>query len=191
MPETARPCPPRADLWFRNRSEDRLQEMRTPTLLSTLLLFAAVSSSGCSRVRSAPPVPPDEARRLLLDRNWLDRLPHGKDDRLHVYRFVPQMGGGVYQDRTLFTGWFELFLFEHTGREIRFLLPDNDERVTSGYRIERLAPRDDDRDEGAFSLRLVLESSPRGPSVYYGLRAEDGAKGDLDASLRGLLQKAK
>ena len=66
----------------------------------------------------------------LLDRNWLDRMPETDRDRLYVYRFVPSMGGGVFQDRTLFKGTFELFTFETADNEIRFVLPETKERVT-------------------------------------------------------------
>ncbi|MSP58792.1 MAG: hypothetical protein EXR72_00345 [Myxococcales bacterium] len=146
-------------------------------------IFAAllfVLASGCTSAPADRTLPEGEARALLIDRNWIDRLPEGHGDRLHVFRFVPRMGGGVYQDRTLFAGQFELFTFEHTGDEIRFRLPHAGERKTVRYRIETLAP---DQAHGPLDLRLTLEGSPRGPSVYYGGRTE---KGDLDASLEAL-----
>lgn len=105
----------------------------------------------------------------LTDRNWLDTWPADKHDHLHVYRFTPSMGGGVYQDRTVFKGTFELFKFEVRGDEIEFDLPETDERVTTRFRIEKV-----DGPE-PFDLRLTFDHSPRGPRVYYGRSAEHTA----------------
>jgi hypothetical protein len=145
-----------------------LEGMRPLALaLSSLSLATVVGLGACDRPKSTA-LPGDEARALLLDRNWIDRLPEKKDDRLHVFRFVPSMGGGVFQDRTIFFGTFELFQFEHTGDEIRFALLHTGERKTVRYRIE---PIDQPGPDG-FDLKLILDGSPRGPSVYYGWRKE-------------------
>ncbi len=99
-------------------------------------------------------------------------MPETQHDRLHVYRFVPTMGGGVFQDRTLYKGTFELFKFEATGDRIRFSLPETGEKVTSTYRIDKV-----DGPE-PFDLRLTVGDDPRGPHIYYGIRSEtdrDGA----------------
>jgi hypothetical protein len=72
------------------------------------------------------------------------------------------MGGGVYQDRTVFEGSFELFTFSATGETISFVFPGKDERRESAYRIERVdGPH-------PFTRRLVLDDTPRGPATYYG-----------------------
>jgi hypothetical protein len=115
-----------------------------------------------------------DARDVLINRNWIDRMPENTTDRLHVYRFVPSMGGGVYQDRTLFKGTFELFLFKvERGDHLVFDLPETHEKVTSQFAIERVdgpAP---------FDLKLTIFSDPRGPRVYYGIRAETDRDGHL------------
>jgi len=153
--------------------------MRTLLLASALVLAAAACSS-----KSHDPLSASDARDVLINRNWLDRMPEGTTDRLHVYRFVPNMGGGVYQDRTLFKGTFELFRFkvEH-GDHIVFDLPETHEQVTSQFQIERVAgPK-------PFDLKLTIFSDPRGPHVYYGMRAETDRDGHLLderlAALRG------
>ena len=117
----------------------------------------------------------DEAKQLLIDRNWLDRMPEDRDTRLHVYRFVPNMGGGVFQDRTLFKGTFELFKFAVTDGEIRFVLPETGDKVTSKFTIENV--------DGPvpFDLKLSISDDPRGPHVYFGMRNETSA--DLEALL--------
>ena len=78
-----------------------------------LAAVAALSLAAC-KSSSTKVVSGDEARDLLIERNWMDRMPETERDHLFVYRFVPSMGGGVFQDRTLYKGTFELFAFEHT-----------------------------------------------------------------------------
>jgi len=134
-----------------------------------LLVLAA-----CSSATEAPPraLPPDQAARVLVDRNWIDRMPEAHDARLHVYRFVPSMGGGVFQDRTVFRGEFELFVFAIEGGELAIRLPDTGERVRTGYRIERVTGPE------PFDLRLTLDHAPRGPAVYYGIARETDRSGE-------------
>src|SRR2546423_12782576 len=97
----------------------------------SLALVGALAA--CSSHSSSTAVSTEEAQKLLIDRNWLDRMPETERDHLFVYRFVPKMGGGVFQDRTLYKGTFELFRFEATGGEIRFDLPETKEKVTRRY----------------------------------------------------------
>lgn len=86
--------------------------------LVALLVAVTACSSGSKAVDR------DEAARLLIDRNWIDVMPTSHDDRLHVFRFTPKMGGGVFQDRTVFRGEFELFTFRLTDDGIAFVFPD-------------------------------------------------------------------
>ena len=150
--------------------------------ITVALLLVTAALAGCQRPATKA-VPPEEAQRLLLNRNWLDVLPQTDRDRLHVFRFVPSMGGGVYQDRTLYAGSFELFQFERTGEEIRFLLPHKKERATARYRIDALQPGEVEN----FDLRLQLDRSPRGPATYYGWREDSAA--DIAAALEAHQQR--
>lgn len=139
--------------------------MRSSLLSSIWLSVVALTLlAGCSRSPAPEVVSDGEARRLLVDRSWIDHNPRDKADRIYVYRFTPSMGGGVFQDRTLFVGSFELFFFAVEGSTIRFLFPQNGDKREATYRIEKL-PRTG-RDD--FDLRLTLTNSPRGPAVYYG-----------------------
>lgn len=143
--------------------------MRTLLLASALVLTAAA----CSSKSHDEQLSASDARDVLINRNWLDRMPEQTTDRLHVYRFVPTMGGGVYQDRTLFKGTFELFMFKVERDHIMFNLPETHEKVTSQFQIERVAgPK-------PFDLKLTIFSAPRGPHVYYGMRAETDSDGHL------------
>ncbi|MFK7991626.1 MAG: hypothetical protein AB8I08_36755 [Sandaracinaceae bacterium] len=120
----------------------------------------ALSLTACGP--DAEVVPAAQARSELINRNWLDVWPEAADDSLKVYRFTPSMGGGVFQDRTVFEGSFELFTFDATHDRLTIRFPGRDEVHETDYRIERV--------EGPhpFTRRLVLEDDPRGPGTYYG-----------------------
>ena len=135
------------------------------TIALALVLAACSSSHPENKTLSG-----DEARKVLLDRNWLDRMPQTDRDRLHVYRFVPSMGGGVFQDRTLFKGTFELFVYEIKGDEIRIHWPHTAARDRVHFHIEKV------KGPKPFDLRLVLEGTSRGPTVYYGRSRETHAE---------------
>jgi hypothetical protein len=153
----------------------------------SLVCLATLGGAGCHSKPAATTVPGEEARRLLLDRNWLDRLPETARDRLQVFRFVPAMGGGVYQDRTLYAGQFELFNFEHDGETIRFYLRHTGEERSAPYAIERLPAGD----ENPYDLHLHIKDSPRGPQDYYSIRGmqSSAVEKDLEAGLRSLWKK--
>ena len=139
--------------------------------MRTLVIGLAIALAACSSKSKA--ISHDEAKQLLLDRNWIDRMPETERDKLHVYRFVPKMGGGVFQDRTIFKGTFELFTFKLDGDQILFDLPETHEKVASKFHIERV-----DGPE-PFDLKLTVENDPRGPAIYYGMRSESAQLRDL------------
>jgi hypothetical protein len=150
--------------------------MRTAHLAALVAVVAACSSGSTSQSRI---VDDGEARKLLLDRNWITDMPQTERDHFHVYRFVPSMGGGVFQDRTIFKGTFELFKFETAADEIRFDLLETHDKVVSKFRIEEV------KGPKPFDLRLTIEADPRGPQVYYGMRSETDRSGEkLELRLR-------
>jgi len=145
-----------------------------------IAIAAILLASACSSGKS-PTISRDEAKQLLIDRNWIDHMPKNERDHLNVYRFVPSMGGGVFQDRTLYKGTFELFMFKVDGDHIDFNMPETHERVSSQFQIDKVTgPK-------PFDLKLTIWNDPRGPHEYFGMRNEK----DVDGSkLAGELQAA-
>ena len=144
-------------------------QMRKLLAVMVVCAVGAACSSKASNELSA-----NDARDVLINRNWMDRMPQDSKERLHVYRFVPNMGGGVYQDRTLFKGTFELFMFKvERGDHIVFQLPETHERVTSQFKIEQVSGPE------PFDLKLTIATDPRGPHVYYGMKSETDRDGTL------------
>ena len=121
---------------------------------------------------AAPALDAAEAGRLLVNRNWLDVMPRDEKERLHVYRFTPAMGGGVFQDRTLFKGEFELFTFKVNGDQLEIHLPHQRQRVVTHYEIRRV-------DHKPFDLELTIDPDPRGPKKYYGFSSERAEEADV------------
>ncbi len=145
--------------------------------LSVLLLIPAGGcrkDHGDRKARAA--VPPDEAAELLINRNWLDLWPSKESDRLHVYRFTPAMGGGVFQDRTLFEGHFELFRYRIDGEHLTIEWPHTRSEDRMVFRVRRV-----DGPE-PFDLQLELTATSRGPRIYYGRSSETSA--DFGVALR-------
>jgi hypothetical protein len=147
--------------------------MRAAALAATLIVTAAAASAckhdGAPR---ADRLSAQDAGRALIDRNWMDRWPQHKDDRLRLYRFTPSMGGGVYQDRKVYKGQFELFQYKAGDGAIEFRFPDTGEAVRSPFLVERV------KNHEPFDLKLVIVDDPRGPGVYWA--RSDMRGGDLD-----------
>ena len=140
--------------------------MRRPILLCALAVAAACGRDKAPEVRT---LPPDEAAEVLINRNWLDRWPTEEQERLHVYRFTPSMGGGVFQDRTLFAGHFELFTYQVEGEHLTIQWPNSKEEDRMVFRVQRVSG------PAPFDLRLELTTPSRGPRTYYGRSVETGA----------------
>jgi hypothetical protein len=154
--------------------------MKRKLALVGLLLVLVAGGVLYVRFRPQPASPPlelAEASRLLVNRNWLDVLPRDEKQRLHVYRFTPAMGGGVFQDRTLFAGQFELFTFRLDHDQIDFNLPHKGQRVLSKFEIRRVKGHE------PFDLELTLAADPRGPHRYYGFSNESAVEADTEVLL--------
>ena len=152
--------------------------MRAAALAATVLVTAVTAATATACHRGSPShsdrLSAQDAGRALIDRNWMDRWPEHKDDRLRLYRFTPSMGGGVYQDREVFKGQFELFQYRAGDGTIDFTFPDTDEHVRSPFIVERV------RNHPPFDLKLIIADDPRGPGVYWS--RSDMRGGDLDPS---------
>ena len=150
------------------------------TVCRSLVAVATVATlaAGCGTKSEA--LPPEEAAALLENRNWLDHWPTDQNEKLHVYRFTPSMGGGVYQDRTLFRGTFELFTYELSGEQLRIRWPHEDRSERLRYTIEAV------KGPHPFDLKLTFDDNSTGPSVLYGRRSETAASWPTAADLRAL-----
>lgn len=110
----------------------------------------------------------DESAELFENRMWLDIWPENASDHFHLYQFIPALNhSGVYQDRTLFAGTFELFLYEvlviDGEAQVTITWPHTNRKVHLPFRITRVdGPK-------PFDLKLEFTGPHRGPSVLYGM----------------------
>lgn len=140
------------------------------TVLAVAVATAALAA--CSRdagTRHAP-LPPDEATELLHQRIWLDQEPRKESDSFHVLVFDGGQHMGVFQNRTIWKGNFEGFLYEAQSGRLDLRLPASHKRLQTGFSIEKAK-------RGRADVKLTLQKSPNGPTVYYGYRFD----GDADA----------
>ena len=156
--------------------------MRTAIALA---IVAVSLTAACGRGNATPqkdPLPPGEAAELLHERIWLDKEPRGQNDVFHLFVFDEgQMG--IYQDRTIWKGKFEMFIWEAAGKNIEMRLPGSRKIVKSGFRIEK-------EHHGKADAKLVLDKPFEGPTTYYGYPF-DGASADADAFVRTLAPRAR
>ena len=153
--------------------------MSTRTFLPVLLL-SCLALAGCRDRKPAPPpevLPPAEAARVLRNHVWLDKMPESQTERFHLALFLDR-SIGVYQDRTVWKGDFEMFEFKLRDDRVELSLPGSRKVVKTKWRIERVR-------DGDFDYRLVFDDAPRGPKAYWGL---DIGRQDVDSwlALRGL-----
>ncbi len=138
-------------------------------LLLTVLAIAVAVSCGTSHDAKLSDT---EAKEVLENRNWMDVWPTSDREPLHVYRFTPAMGGGVYQDRTLYAGAFELFNYEigvPNTDVVRIRWPHTKDVEQLKFSIEAV------KGPEPFDLRLKFDGNLRGPSVFYGRQSETSA----------------
>ncbi len=138
----------------------------TRTALAAAVVTTAVTLAlaACSR-DAAPrqaPLPPDEATTLLAQRIWLDQEPRGPSDKFNVLVFDGQRSG-VVQERTIWKGSFEVFVYEADRGRLNIKLPGSRKQLKTGFSIERAKRGDAD-------VKLTLDKAPAGPTVYYGYR---------------------
>jgi hypothetical protein len=136
---------------------------------------AAISLSiACARATpEQAPSPPDEAADLLHERVWLDKEPRGWGDQFHLMVFDGDHSG-VYQDRTVWKGNFEVFIYEADGNTLDLRLPGSRKTMKTGFRIEKSK-------RGEADVKLTLDKMPAGPTTYYGYRFDGGGAATPDA----------
>jgi hypothetical protein len=151
--------------------------MRTAIALAIVAvsLTAACSKDAATR---RDPLPPDEAAELLHQRIWLDKEPRGQNEVFHLFVFDHgQMG--IYQDRTIWKGKFEMFIYEAEGKSIEMRLPGSRKIIKTGFSIEKAK-------RGEADVKLTLDKPFEGPKEYYGYRFDGGADAFVDAKFGAL-----
>lgn len=157
--------------------------MSRTTLFAALLACSAftgaIALGGCGSDAADSPeataLSAAEARKLLASTPWLDHLPANEGDPIDLLQ-LDRRGHGVYVRGSAYRGTYDTFSYEATDDELRVVFLDGGARTRTGYRIERMKRK-------GFDLRLTLNASPRGPSVYYGF----DSKRELPALVRAVL----
>lgn len=142
-------------------------------------IVAATLAAACSKdaQRDQPqPLPPDQAAQLLSERIWLDKEPRSGGDRFHLMIFVDKELG-VYQDRTIWKGAFEMFLYKAKDKSLDVRLPGSRKAVKTTFRVEKAR-------RGEADVKLTIDKPFAGPTTYYGYPIDGHADGDAFVEAR-------
>jgi hypothetical protein len=142
-------------------------------------IVAASLAAACSRdaQRDQPqPLPPDQAAQLLHERVWLDKEPRHGSDRFHLMAFIDKEIG-VSQERTIWKGAFEMFLYKVKDRSLDVRLPGSRKAVKTTFRVEKAR-------RGEADVKLTLDKPFAGPTTYYGYPLDGHADADAFVEAR-------
>lgn len=142
--------------------------MRTSITAAAVAVSLAAAAAACGQ--STPqrdPLPPGEAAELLHERVWLDKEPRGWSDKFHLMIFDGDHSG-VYQDRTIWKGSFEVFIYEADGNTLDLRLPGSKKTVKTTFTIEK-------QKRGEADVKLTIDKPFEGPATYYGYKFDGGA----------------
>jgi len=129
------------------------------------------SSESADEVASA-------ANRLLVDRVWIDHVPHSDTDTIQVFAALSDQALGVFQAASQWRGSTELFRFEAHGAELRILYPQTGERETVRAKARRC-------EERGMDYCLELDGASRGVKRYYSRKGWEIGRGtELPAVVR-------
>ena len=129
--------------------------------MKKLLLVIVVAAAGAALWNARRASPPAEAgHRLVTDRIWIDHIPRGERETVHVFAAVSEHSIGVFQATSQWRGAYEAFRFEASGGEFRVLYPQTGERETVHARARRCS-------EGGMDFCLEMDGASRGVKRYY------------------------
>jgi hypothetical protein len=142
--------------------------MRT-TIAAAIVAVSLTAACSQKATPQREPLPPDQAAELLHQRIWLDKEPRGQNDVFHLFVF-DEGQLGIYQDRTIWKGKFEMFIYEAEGKTIEMRLPGSRKIVKTSFTVEKSK-------RGEADVKLTLDKPFEGPKEYYGYRFD----GEADA----------
>jgi hypothetical protein len=123
-----------------------------------LLIIAALVGSGLWFTDRFTPL--DTAQ--LLDRPWVDHMPHSEREPFRVYLLSHHQGengelaGGYIQAESSYKVHLEMMTHQEDEKEITFTFLHDNVKAVSEYRIERIPADEDDID-----LKMTLARDPR------------------------------
>jgi hypothetical protein len=153
--------------------------MRT-TIAAAIVAVSLTAACG----KTAPqrdPLPPGEAAELLHKRIWLDTEPRGWSDKFHLLVFDGDHSG-VYQDRTVWKGTFEVFIYEADGKTLDLRLPGSKKTVKTTFSIEKAK-------RGEADVKLTIDKPFDGPTSYYGYKFDHDADTFISQRFGALVEK--
>lgn len=125
-----------------------------------VIAIGVVAAALWSARRGGVTAPGDGPRKLVTDRIWIDHVPRGERDTIHVFVAVSEHAIGMFQTTSQWRGGFEAFRFEIGGGEMRVVYPQTGDRETVRPRARRC-------NEQGMDFCLELDGASRGVKRYY------------------------
>ena len=122
----------------------------------------------------------DAGKGPVTDRIWIDHIPRGERDTIHVFAMVSEHSVGVFQATSQWRGSYEAFRYEAGGGELRLVFPQTGDRETVRAKARRC-------NEQRMDFCLELDGASRGVKHYYSREGwEIRGAHDLDAIGRAI-----
>lgn len=134
--------------------------------MKKLVVFAVIAAAGVAawRWQRAPKVDVDvQDAKLVTDRLWIDHLPRNQREAVNGLALISDQSIGVFNASSRWRGQYELFGFERSGGELRFVFPQTGDRDSVRVRARSC-------NDSGFDYCLELDGSSRGVKRYYSMK---------------------
>jgi hypothetical protein len=104
-----------------------------------------------------------ESKSLLVDRIWIERMPHGETDTIHALVMMTDHAHGLFVEASLWKSLTEGFVFELAGSELRTTFPQSGSKET--FKVDAHACT-----ENGFEVCLEMAGGAHGVQRYYSMK---------------------
>lgn len=123
----------------------------------SLILLAVLPLLGIFWFWSSPEA---EDNKLLVDRLWIDHVPHSEREKISILIALSEEEVGIFQHTSVYQGDYDLFQFKQEGNRLQIHMLQSNKKTTATYKATRCSER-------GFDYCLEISGSPRGPKRYY------------------------
>lgn len=100
----------------------------------------------------------------LIDRAWIDHMPHYADEKIDLLFLDGDSQVGVFQNMSVYEGDYSLFAWRNrTSDSFDLTMLQHRKNYRMKYRVSS-------RDCGDFDLCMVVGDAPRGAKKYYSMK---------------------
>jgi hypothetical protein len=102
---------------------------------------------------------PTDENELAFNRVWISHLPQHEKDKISIFAMIDEEEIGIFDERSLFQGDFDIFEYRKDGNSILITLLQTEKKSKSSFKASRC-------NEKGFDFCLEIRGNQRGPSRY-------------------------